>query len=291
MPRAKHPSNALTPQRIREVKAPGMYADGNGLYLVVEKTGNKHWIQRLVIQGVRRKLGLGGTSSVILKQARDMARENKAAARQGRDPLAEKRQVVMPTFAESAATVIALRRPSWDNPKHAAQWASTLQTYAFPVIGDVPVGLVTKGQVLEVLTPIWHSKSETARRVRQRVSAVMDWAILQDYREDNPAGDALNAVLPRIQKTKRNQAAAPYHAVAGILSQVQESGAMAATKLSLEFLTLTACRSSEVRLAKWGENRLAIENLDDSSVKDEGEAGQETRSQSAAVSRCPKSPP
>ena len=260
MTKKKHPSESLTPQRIREVKKAGTYADGNGLYLVVEPSGNKHWVQRLVIQGKRHRLGLGGFPAVALKQARDNARQNKQKVRDGIDPLAEKRRESIPTFAQAAARVIELRRPTWKNKKHALQWNQSLQTYAFPAIGETPVSEVTKSQVLEALAPIWHTKAETDRRVRQRIKTVMDWAILQDYRDDNPAGDALDVVLPKTPKFKRHQAAVAYTEVGRVVQLVRDSEAWTVTKLSLEFLILTAARSGEVRLAQWSEIDRAAAN-------------------------------
>ena len=237
-----------------------MYADGNALYLVVEPSGNKHWVQRLVIQGKRDRLGLGGFPAVALKQARDNARQNKQKVREGIDPLAEKRREAIPTFAQAAAKVIHLRRPTWKNAKHANQWNQSLKSYASPAIGDVPVGEVTKSQVLEVLEPIWHTKAETARRVLQRIKKVMDWAILQDYRDDNPAGDALDVVLSKTPKFKRHQAAVAYTEVGQVVELVRDSEAWKVTKLSLEFLILTAARSGEARLAQWSEIDCAATN-------------------------------
>ena len=173
--------------------------------------------------------------------------------REGGDPLALKRQAVMPTFAEAAATVIALNRPTWTNDKHAYQWEMTFSRYINPVIGERLVGDIASADVLRVLTPIWTSKHETARRVRQRVGAVMDWAIAQGFRADNPAGPALARVLPRMPRTQAHQQAVPYDDVADAIRQFNESEADTTTKLSFEFLVLTAARSSEVRLATWDE--------------------------------------
>ena len=248
-----HPSESLTPERIREAKMAGMYADGNGLYLVVELFGNQHWVQRLVIQGKCRGLGLGGFPAIALKQTRDNAKENKQKVRNGIDPLADKHRDAIPTFAQAAAKVIDLRRPTSKNAKHAHQWSQSLKSYAFPAIGNVPVGEVTKSQVLEALTPIWHTKAETARRVRQRIKTIIDWATLRDYRDDNPAGDALDVALPKAPKFKRHQAAVAYAEVGKVLQLVRISEAGNVRKLSLEFLILTASRFGEVRLAQWSE--------------------------------------
>ena len=157
----KHPRRSLTPQRIREVKQPGDYADGNGLYLRVDDTGNKRWVQRITIAGKRHNLGLGGYPVVPLRDAREQAAANKRAAREGRDPLAERRRQAMPTFAEATATVAGIRQPTWKNPKYGAQWRTSLSVYAFPVLADRPVGDITTADVLRVLTPIWTDKTES----------------------------------------------------------------------------------------------------------------------------------
>ena len=228
----------------------GRYSDGNGLYLQVDPSGARRWVQRLVIRGTSRTLGLGGCAVVSLAEARDIALGNRKLARAGGDPLAERRHARgMPTFEVAAAKVLALHRPGWRNAKHAAQWATTLQEYAHPHLGSLPVSEVTTADVLTVLTAIWHDKPETARRVRQRIGAVMKWAVAKGYRQDNPAGDALAQALPRHTVVRRHLRALPHGEVAGAIQAVRASRASVAVKLAFEFLVLTAARSGEVRLA------------------------------------------
>ena len=149
---------------MRNVTAPGMYGDGNGLNLKVVPSGAKRWVQRVTIGGKRHNLGLGGYPAVSLAEARELAAENQRLIRQGRDPLVEKRRAAwermrppIPTFAQAAAQaaaqVIEMRRPTWSNAKHASQWENTLRTYAHPVIGRKPVDEVTTGDVLAILIP------------------------------------------------------------------------------------------------------------------------------------------
>ncbi len=251
---------ALSAMMVRTVTKPGMYSDGNGLNLKVEASGAKRWVQRVTIAGQRRNMGLGGYPAVSLAEARDLAAENQRLIRQGRDPMAERRQAAeelrrpaIPTFAQAAKQVIEMRRPTWSNSKHASQWTNTLRTYAHPVIGRKLVDEVTTGDVLAVLTPIWTTKPETASRVRQRLETVFDWTVAQGWRPDNPAGKAVIRVLPRTSRLKSHHTALPYGEVAVALEQVRESTADPVTKLSFEFLVLTAARSSEVRLATWPE--------------------------------------
>ncbi len=251
----RHPEKALSAAFVRTVPKPGRYCDGHGLYLLVTDTGARCWVQRLTIRGRRRELGLGGFPLVTLAEAREQALVNRKHARSGGDPLAEKRKDQgMPTFEEAAARVIEIHRPSWKNGgKSEAQWESSLRQYVFPRLGRCSVSDVTTADVMSVLTRIWHEKPETARRVRQRIGAVMKWAVAQGLRQDNPAGDAIGAALPRHAGIKCHQRALPHSQVADAIEAVRASEASMTAKLAFEFLVLTACRSGEVRLARWDE--------------------------------------
>ena len=257
---SKSKRNALSAVFVQSVQETGTYSDGGGLNLRVEKSGAKYWFQRVTIDGKRRNLGLGGYPTVSLAEARKAALLNTRMIREGRDPLAEKREAIAarqrpptPTFAEAAETVIEMRRPTWSNSKHAAQWSSTLETYAFPQIGAKLVTDITSADILSVLTPIWTRKPETASRVRQRMETVLDWAVAQGYRIDNPANRSITKVLPRMPRTKQHHPALHYSTVPQALEKVRQSTADTVTKLAFEFLVLTAGRSGEVRLATWDE--------------------------------------
>ena len=176
--RGRHPDKALSAAFCRNVGEAGRYCDGNGLYLEVDPSGARRWVQRLVIRGKSRTLGLGGFALVSLAEARDQALANRKLAREGGDPLAARRRGRgMPTFEEAAAEVWRQKRDAWRNAKHVKDWPASLRLYAFPHIGDKLVSEVTSADLLQVLTPLWHAKPETARRVRQRVGAVMKWAV------------------------------------------------------------------------------------------------------------------
>ncbi len=244
-------ARSLTAARVRTEKRPGRYHDGQGLYLQVDPSGARRWLQRVVIRGKRTDLGLGGWPLVSLNAAREKAMENRRIARVGGDPRTEKRDV--PTFAEAAAEVIKLNRPTWKNAKHAAQWSSTLRTYVFPHFGSRLVTEVSGSDVMKALTLIWTAKPETARRVRQRVSAVMKWAIANNYRLDNPAGDAIEAVLPRTSRAQAHHKALHYTAVPAVLRTVRAAKVTESSKLCLEFQVLTASRPGEARNAQWSE--------------------------------------
>ena len=249
----------LTSLAAKALSKPGRHGDGEGLYLNVAPSGSKSWVQRIVVDGRRRDIGLGPYPAVGLARARSIAHDNRTAVAEGRDPVAEKRKTgrrsapSIPTLAQAAAQVIELRRPTWSNARHAAQWESTLAAYVHPVIGHVAVDAITAADVMDVLTPIWTCKPETASRVRQRMETVMDWAVAQGYRLDNPAGRSLLKVLPKTQWLKEHHRALPYAQVPGAVLQVRESNASSLTKLAFELLVLTASRSGEVRGADWAE--------------------------------------
>jgi integrase len=247
------PEKALTAQFVRNVKVPGKYFDGHGLYLLVKPNGSRFWVQRITIRGKRCEIGLGSPLLVSLAEVREQAIENRKLARQGGDPLRAKREAQSTlTFEGAARKVYEIHKPTWRNAKHAAQFLSTLETYAFPRLGKLKVSDVTAADVLAVLTPIWTEKHETARRVRQRIGTVLKWAIAQGWRTDNPAQDIQQA-LAKVHVAKNHRKSLPYTDLPGCLDDVWRSEAATVTKLALEFLVLTAARSGEVREAVWEE--------------------------------------
>ena len=181
---------------------------------------------------------------VTLAHARQKALANARIVSEGRAPI----------FEQAVETVIEIHAENWkDGGKSAAQWRASLRDYAVPKIGGKRVDRMTTADVMEVLLPIWSTKRETARRVRQRIGAVMKWAVAQGYREDNPAGDAISAALPKNSIRRQHQKALPHAQVGEALARVRASKAHRATALAFEFLVLTACSSSEVRGARWAE--------------------------------------
>ena len=251
-PKGRHPQKALSPAFIRSAP-PGRHADGNGLYLFVQPSGTRSWIQRLLVRGRRRELGLGSVALVPLAKAREKALANRMLARQGGDPLAEKRRTEgIPTFAEAAARVLEQKRGGWRGRRHPHDWMSSLRRFAFPLIGTMPVSEVTSADVLEILTPIWHTKAPMARCVRQRLRAVLEWAVAMEYRLDNPC-DRIGPVLGAQQDVVEHMRALPHSEVASVIRTVHSSAAVPSAKLAFEFLVLTAARWSEVRWAEWSE--------------------------------------
>ena len=250
----KHPSKPLSASFVRHVKRPGRYGDGgrgsHGLYLRVWRRPNgrigKAWAQRLRVGGKVTSLGLGPYPVVTLAEARAKALDNRRAAYAGRDP----RGGGVPTFEAAAEKVIKLHSRTWKaGSRVAREWEQTLADYAFPVLGRKSVAAVTTGDVLAVLTPIWHTKSATAKKVRQRIGAVMKWAVAQGHRTDNPAGDEIKAALPNVNGHVRHHRALPHDRVAEVLSKTKDN----TNGLALRFVVLTACRVSEVAAAEWSE--------------------------------------
>ena len=195
-----------------------------------------------------------------LAQARRKAEENLSMVKSGVNPLAVKREearlAAIPTFEVLARQHIAENIRSWKNTKHRAQWLSTLETYAVPKLGGLKVDEITRKQVIDVLSPIWTTKPETARRVRQRVRAVMDRAVAMEYIDYNPAGDAIKAALAKQRRVKEHHRALPYGNLPAALRAVGESTASPSVKLGFEMLALSACRSGEVRGMTWDEVNL-----------------------------------
>ncbi len=240
---------------------PGKHCDGGGLWLIVGQDGTRAWVLRYTLRGKRRELGLGPAGEVPLAEARRMAREARAQVRQGVDPKAERDReraaaATAPTFREVAKAFIARQRPGWSNERHAATWWRSLEAYAFPVMGDLPVDEIEVRHVLEVLRPIWTEKTETASRVRGRIERVLNAAAVLGHRpRENPAAwrNNLDAVLPSPATVRRvtHHRALPWRELPAFMSRLRQkpgSGARA-----LEFAILTAARSGEVRGATWAE--------------------------------------
>jgi integrase len=251
----KHPQKALSAKKIHNA-LPGKHADGNGLYLIVDESNAKRWVLRTVIHSKRREMGLGGLSLVSLAEAREEAARLRKIARKNGDPLAERRRerIITPSFEAIAREVHASHSQTFRNPKHAAQWITTLETYAFPTMGKIPIDKIESKEILAVLSPIWIEKPETARRVKQRIKTVFDYAKAKGFRSTENPVEGISRVLPKHSgKTKDHFAALPYVQVPDFIQALRASKVYESVKLAFEFLILTASRTSEVLLAKWQE--------------------------------------
>ena len=174
---------------------------------------------------------LGGYPSVSLARAREKAADNRAAIAEGRDPVAEKHAPSMPTFREATSAVHEANKPRWRNPRHASGWIQTLERHAMPALGNKPLDRIDRGGVLQVLSPIWTTRPETARRVRQRMRTVFKWAMAHGFMESNPAGEAIDGALPAMPKVKAHFRALPYQEVKSALDTVAASQASMSANL------------------------------------------------------------
>lgn len=261
--------NRLKALAVTRTKKPGMYPDGGGLYLQVTKAGSKSWIYRFMLGGTPRHMGLGPLHAVSLAEAREKAAEARKLRVAGIDPIEARKAEVDKANLESAKAIsfkiaagqyIEAHSPGWRNAKHAAQWSSTLKTYAYPVLGDLPVQGINVALVMKVLEPIWVTKAETASRVRGRIESILDWATARGYRlGDNPARwrGHLQNLLPARSKVQRvkHHPALPYDEVGGFMTTLCDREGIAAR--ALEFTILTAARTGEAIGARWGEFNLA----------------------------------
>ena len=243
----------LTTTIIKALAAAGRYGDGGTLFLSIAPGGSKSWVQRVTIDGHRRDIGLGGWPVVSLAKARQRAFANRVAIADGLDPLAEKRKTRTPTFRHAAEQTFEANKPRWRNPKVESNWMQQLERHAFARLGDIPVNQIGREDVLAVLTPIWTTKPETARRVRRTIKATLRWCQAHGFVEHNAAGEAIAGALPAMAAVKQHFRALPYAEVPEALQVVEGSRASPAVRLCLRFLILTAARSGEARGATWTE--------------------------------------
>jgi integrase len=255
MKKGRHPERVLSAVKVRNASRAGRYTDGNGLYLVVDPSGAKRWLLRTIVRGRRRDIGLGSATLVGLAEARESAAIMRKIARSGGDPLAEKRraQRVTPTFEEAARSVHNEHTAAWKNPKHKAQWINTLRDYVFPHIGERRVDQLGTPDVLRVLSPIWLTKPETARRVKQRIGTVFDWAKAAGFcTTENPVR-GVSKGLPRQSDRREHHKALPYAELPTFISDLRQASVSEIVQLAFEFLILTAARTNEVLGARWEE--------------------------------------
>jgi integrase len=254
----------LTVKRVERLREPGRYADGGNLYLQVTNADNRSWVFRYERRGVERAMGLGPAHTLSLHEARERARQARLLLLDGVDPLAarvdERRKRAEAaqkrlTFREAAQAYNDAHERKWSNAKHRAQFLSSLKTYAFPVLANMPVAEIDTPAVLRAIEPHWLTKTETLSRVRGRIEAVLDWATVRGYRSgDNPAtwktiGKALPA-RSEIAKVEHHPAL-PYRELPAFMAELRKRDGVAAR--ALEFLILTAARTGEVTGARWSE--------------------------------------
>ncbi|MFC6635890.1 tyrosine-type recombinase/integrase [Sulfitobacter sediminilitoris] len=240
----------LSVAKLRQIAEPGRYGDGGCLYLVVAPGGTKQWVARLTIHGRQTDLGLGGISNVTLAEAREETARLRKIARNGGDPRTERSREKL-TFSEAARHVYDQLRPTWKNKKHAETWLATLENYAFPSLGRRPIETISTADCLKVLSPIWTEKHETAKRLRQRIATIFDWAKgAGHYPFENPI-NGIEKALPTVKKSVAHMPALPWRDLPAFICDLQLREGVSARLL--EFVILTAARSGEARGAKWSE--------------------------------------
>lgn len=254
-------ANGLTSVFVKQCRQAGVYRDGQGLMLRVEPTGAKRWVLRITVRGRRRDIGIGSAKDVSLIEARDQAFELRRLARNGHDPVSARRaaRTSIPTFRDAATEVHSQRLKGWSNGKHRDQWINTLRDHAYPHIGDKLVSDISTADILNVLTPIWLTKYETAKRVRQRIRAVLDWSSVSGFRTGPNPADLVSAGLPRPPREERHHDSMPYEDVPIFIRSLKESVSSETIQLALEYLILTAARTGEVIGARWHEISLERE--------------------------------
>ena len=253
--KTKRTQKSLSAVFVRTVENAGRYGDGNGLYLIVDPSGAKRWVLRTVVMGKRKDIGLGGLSVVSLAEAREEATRLRKIARQNGDPIAERRKArrIVPTFEQAAREVHKTHSPSWKNVKHIQQWINTQADYVFPVFGNTRIDQIDTPEVLKALSPIWLKKPETAKRVRQRIKTVFDWAKAAGFRSgDNPV-EGISKILPKQPNVQTHHAALPYSEIPTFIETLYKTDASKEAQLAFEFLILTATRTNEVINAAWNE--------------------------------------
>ena len=249
--------------KMRTLTKPGSYGDGAGLYLQVRGPDKRSWLYRFKLHGRAHLMGLGAVDDVSLAEARDAAGAARKLVRQGVSPIDQRRAARAEnatqaglTFAQVADAYIAAHEPSWRNAKHRQQWRNTLDTYADPVLGKLPVALVGVGEVMRVLEPLWRAKTETASRLRGRIESVLDYAAARGWRTgENPARwrGHLDNLLPARSKVAKveHHSALPWREVGAFTTVLAQEEGMSA--LALRFAILTAARTGEVIGARWSE--------------------------------------
>ena len=255
----------LSALQVTKLTKPGLYGDGGGLTLQITPTGAKSWLFRYMVAGKPFGMGLGPTHTVSLAEARQKALDARKLLIEGINPLTAKKQsqiaaalasARMMTFDQCAEAYILAHKASWKNAKHADQWTNTLKTYASPVFGHLPVAEIDTGLVVKCLSPIWESKTETASRLRGRIESVLGWATTSGYRTgENPARwkGHLENLLATISKSSRtkNHPSLPWQRISAFMAALRAREGVSAQ--AVEFAILTACRSGEVRGARWAE--------------------------------------
>lgn len=243
---------ALTALKVKNAK-PGRHVDGRGLCLLVKDSGARTWVLRMQRNGRRRDYGLGSALDVSLAEARDAAVVLRRQVREGIDPVAERRKSrkVVPSFETAARDCYEALKEGWKNRRHA-NWISSFENHVFPLIGTKPVDQVDSACVVEVLSPIWLDIPDTARRVLQRIGAVLDFAHIKGWRAEETSLRSVSKGLPRQVDKGGHLEAMPYADVPALMAKLAAASPTTGRD-ALRFTIYNAVRSNETRFAVWSE--------------------------------------
>ena len=257
----RHPFNKLTAMTVKKLSKPGKYADGNNLYLQIDISGARRWILRLTVGHRRRDMGLGSTMIVSLEEARQLARLYRGIAKSGGDPFLQrqKERGFKVTFAYCAQKVHELNKPTWKNEKFALQWYSSLENHVLPKIGKLPISQITSSDILNVLSPIWNTRTDTARKLKQRIRLIIKWARAKGFFQGDDPVELAEQALPRKKRSDNHHKSLSYKNVPDLIVKIKESKISLPTQLAIQFTILSACRTSEVLRASWDE--IDMQNL------------------------------
>ena len=251
----------LKSSQIPALSRPGMYRVAPGLYLRVAPGGSRQFVQRIMVHGKRRDIGLGGWPTTSLTEAREKAICNRAEVLAGGNPIAyrgahrieRKHRCPMPSFAQVQEKTLEGLAATWRNPKTARNWKQGMHRYVAPHIGNMPIDEVSREDVLEILVPLWTQKPNLARKTRQRMSSVFRLAMAYGHIEVNLAGEAIDAALPRQKAVRNHHRALAYPRIPRMLEMVFRADTGIAVRAAICWITLAACRSGEARHATWKE--------------------------------------
>ncbi|MXY63808.1 MAG: DUF4102 domain-containing protein [Gammaproteobacteria bacterium] len=251
----------LKASQLAGLKKPGMHRVADSLYLRIAPGGSKQFVQRLMVHGKRKDIGLGGYPATSLSEAKDKAVQNRAAVLDGNDPVADRRAIRkalvrkanVPTFRKIADEVYNLKCETWKSASPRHMWQTYIPRYVLPVIGDIPVDRIDRTHTLEILLPLWAAKPSIGRNVRQNLKAVFEYAMSHGHIDHNPAGEVINGALPSQKAKTQHFDAIPWKDVPAAIEGVRNTESPDTVRAALEFIILTAARQAEALGATWAE--------------------------------------
>ena len=246
-------TTALTAAECKKIEKPGFYRVADTLYLCVKPTGAKSWVQRIVIDGKRRNIGLGSFKLVSISKAKHRALKNRIAVADGENPLIDKRRSAIPVFETAARDTYKGLLPTFKSDVTAKNWIRQLEIHVFPKIGKMPVDKITGPDVLSIVKKLYVSNPATGKRIRQRIKAVLSYCQAHNLVSHNVAGEAIDGALPKNGNNTEHRRAIDYKEMPEAMKVIRDKVNTMPVRLCIQFIALTATRSNEARSAKWSE--------------------------------------